>query len=111
MAYQVKNRVWIENENGPFLAEGRISLLKLIVQTGSISKAAKEMKMSYKKAWELVNSMNKNSKKDLLSKSIGGKSGGGTTLTDYGHEVIKKFEILNLRSQEAVELIMKDLDF
>ena len=111
MPYQVKSRVWIENENGTFLAEGRIALLKLIDEKGSISKAAKEMNMSYKKAWELVDSMNKNSKKNLLSKSIGGKSGGGTILTDYGREVIQKFELLNQRNQESVVKIMNDLEF
>jgi len=111
MPYQVKNRIWITDQEGTFLAEGRIELMKHIDETGSISKAAKEMKMSYKKAWEMVDSMNKSAKKVLMVKRIGGKKGGGSQLTDYGKEVIEKFEELKDRSRAALDDIMKELKF
>lgn len=111
MPYQVKNRIWITNSDGTFLAEGRIELLKLIDETGSISKAAKEMKMSYKKAWEMVDSMNKSAREPLMVKSIGGKTGGGSQLTNYGKDVIQKFEELKRRSRKSIDEIMKELKF
>ena len=111
MPYQVKNRIWIVDAEGTFLAEGRIELLRNIDKTGSISKAAKSMEMSYKKAWEMINSMDKSAQKPLLDKNIGGKQGGGSQLTDYGKDVIAKYEILKSRSQAAIQEIMDELDF
>ena len=46
MSYEIKNRIWIEGNNGTYLAEGRVHLLKKIIETGSITQAAKTMKMS-----------------------------------------------------------------
>ncbi|MBI1837768.1 MAG: LysR family transcriptional regulator [Flavobacteriia bacterium] len=70
--YKIKSRIWICTEEGTFLGEGRIELLKKIDEFGSISKAAKAMKMSYKKAWELVNSMNEQSQEPIVTGKIGG---------------------------------------
>lgn len=95
MNYKIKSRIWIEGDNGTFLAEGRISLLKQIVKLGSISAAAKSMKMSYKKAWEIIDGMNKEAKKPLVERVAGGKGGGGTVVTDEGIKAIKLFETLN----------------
>ena len=66
--YKIKSRIWIEGKKGTFLAEGRIYLLKQIVKLGSISAAAKSIKMSYKKAWEIIDGMNKEAKKPLVIK-------------------------------------------
>jgi molybdate transport system regulatory protein len=95
MPYKIKSRIWIEGKNGTFLAEGRISLLKQIIETGSISAAAKVMKMSYKKAWEIIDGMNKESKLPLVERVSGGKGGGGTIVTDEGVKAIQLFETLN----------------
>ena len=51
MAYQIKSKIWIESNGKILLGEGRVQLLKAIKETGSLSKAAKKLKMSYKKAW------------------------------------------------------------
>jgi len=55
--FQLKSRIWIEDKEGIFLGEGRIQLLLAIEKEGSLSKAAKSMKMSYKKAWNLVDAL------------------------------------------------------
>ena len=89
--YKVKSRIWIETENGMFLGNGRIKLLKAIEETGSLSKAAKSIGMSYKKAWNLIDSVNNHAEKEVVSKSVGGKDGGGTYLTPYGKQLIKEF--------------------
>ena len=57
--YELKGRVWIEGASGTFLGYGRVVLLERIAEFGSISKAAKSMDMSYRHAWELVDSINR----------------------------------------------------
>lgn len=95
MGYNIKSRVWIEIDNKVFLGEGRVRLLKSIEKTQSLSKSAKELKMSYKKAWNLVDSVNKNSLRPVVEKSSGGSGGGGTVLTNYGRELVKTFDSIN----------------
>lgn len=92
---KVKSRIWIEDPKGTFFGEGRMNLLIAVEKYGSINKAAKSMKMSYLKAWKLIDSMNKSSDKLLVSKASGGKGGGGTILTEEGKKAIALFQQLN----------------
>jgi molybdate transport system regulatory protein len=89
---KVKGNFWVEKDNKSFLGKGRIELLKKIDKYGSISKAAKEMKMSYKAAWDAVDIINNLSNKKVVEKVSGGKGGGGTKLTEYGKNLIKVYE-------------------
>jgi len=89
--YELKGRIWIDGANGTFLGYGRVVLLERIAEFGSISKAAKSMGMSYRHAWELVDSMNRQAGRPLVETSIGGKRGGGTKLTDSGREAVEGF--------------------
>lgn len=95
MDYKIKSRIWIESENNVLLGEGRVHLLKAIHETGSLSKAAKSINISYKKAWTLLDSINKSAKKPVTINSIGGKGGGGAELTDYGKSLILAFDEIN----------------
>ncbi|NJX14187.1 winged helix-turn-helix domain-containing protein [Tamlana crocina] len=95
MDYKIKSRIWIESENNVLLGEGRVKLLKAIEETGSLSKAAKSLNLSYKKAWHLIDSVNKTAKKPVTINSIGGKGGGGAELTDYGKSLITAFDDIN----------------
>jgi molybdate transport system regulatory protein len=78
-----------------FLGNGRVKLLKAIDETGSLSKAAKQMKLSYKKAWNLLDSVNKNAKEPVVLTATGGKDGGGAEVTSYGKKLIEQFEQVN----------------
>ena len=80
---QIDGRFWLTKENQSFLGAGRIELLERIDKTGSIHAAAKEMKMSYKAAWERINGMNALADHPLIERTTGGKGGGGTKLTPY----------------------------
>lgn len=95
MDYKIKSRIWIEFEDKVLLGEGRVRLLKAIEETGSLSKAAKSLKISYKKAWDLIDSVNKSAKKPVIITSTGGKGGGGTELSDYGKSLILIFDDIN----------------
>lgn len=95
MAYKIKSRIWIEIDGDKLLGEGNVRLLKAIENTGSLSKAAKHIGMSYKKAWLLVDTVNKRAKEPVTINSIGGKGGGGATLTPYGKSLVTAFETIN----------------
>lgn len=89
--YYLRGRFWIANKDGTFLGTGRVILLEKIQEHGSISAAARSMKMSYRQAWQLVQSMNTHSAKPLVSSSTGGKGGGGASLTETGEQAILLF--------------------
>ena len=84
-------RFWFQKEDKSYLGVGRVELLTRIKNTGSISKAAKEMGMSYKAAWDSIDIMNKLSSTPLVHSSNGGKGGGGSSLTNAGEEAIYAF--------------------
>jgi molybdate transport system regulatory protein len=90
--FDVDGSIWIKKDNRGFIGRGRVELLQNIQIHGSISKAAKEMKMSYKAAWDSVDIMNKLSNKPLVTKVTGGKGGGGTVITSHAKELIHAFE-------------------
>ena len=89
--YHLKGRFWIESPQGTFLGIGRVLLLERIRDYGSISAAARSMQMSYRQAWELVNSMNQHSQEPLVQSATGGKGGGGASLTITGEKAIELF--------------------
>ncbi|MEN8141616.1 MAG: ModE family transcriptional regulator [Thermodesulfobacteriota bacterium] len=84
-------RVWLEGDEGTFIGYGRAVLLEKIQATGSIAGAAKEMSMSYRHAWQLVESMNRQAGGPVVRTSRGGKGGGGAELTPTGRELLALF--------------------
>jgi len=101
--YRWKGRIWLEGTEGTFLGYGRIVLLERIEEFGSISKAARSMKMSYKHAWDLVASMNRQAPEPLVFTASGGKGGGGTQLTVAGRQAIDLFRVVHGRLREFLE--------
>ena len=108
--YRCRGRAWIEGRDGTFLGYGRVVLLERIRETGSISKAAKTMEMSYKHAWDLVDSMNRQAKEPLVEKVSGGRGGGGTRLTEAGERAIAGFWTLHGRMEEFLAAETKRLE-
>lgn len=98
--YRLNGRVWLETEDGRFLGIGRLELLEHIAALGSISKAAQAMGMSYKRAWDLVSSLNAQAAAPLVATQTGGTRGGGAVVTEAGHEAIADFRALQVRFQE-----------
>ena len=100
--YSIKNRFWICSEEGTFLGEGRIELLKNIDKHGSIKAAATAMNMSYKKAWNLMKSMNTQAITPLVHNTKGGKGGGGSELTESGEKALKLFIEYDLKIKKFI---------
>lgn len=98
-----KGRIWIESGGNTFLGFGRVVLLERIQKYGSISKAALSMEMSYKHAWDLIDSMNRQAGEPLITTWKGGKGGGGAKLTDAGEKAIELFGNLHERLTDFLE--------
>lgn len=107
MKYKIKSRIWIEADGDILLGEGRVALLEAIEETGSLSKAAKSLKMSYKKAWSLIDALNNRAEKPVITTSIGGKGGGGAQLTPYGKALVKAFNTVNKNCWDFLDSEMK----
>lgn len=104
--YQVKGRIWLETNQGHKLGPGRQKLLLAIKELGSISEAAKKMKMSYRHAWEIVKQLNADSGELIVEKNTGGNGGGGSKLTAAGEALLKKYE----HYQKAFEVFKSELN-
>ncbi|HWZ14944.1 MAG TPA: hypothetical protein VNW95_06865 [Mucilaginibacter sp.] len=86
---KINGSLWIESNGQHFFGPGPVELLERIEATGSISMAAKEMKMSYKKAWELVNNLNAQMINPVVIPQAGGEKGGGSTITAEAIKLIQ----------------------
>src|SRR5512140_2129613 len=71
------------------MGPGKADLLRAIDETGSISAAARQMEMSYRRAWLLVDTMNQAFKSPVVVTLTGGKAGGGAAVTEFGKEVLR----------------------
>ena len=91
------------------LGKGRVELLKHIEATGSISKAAKAMKMSYKAAWDAVDAMNNALGTPVIESAVGGSKGGGSHLTEAGRRLIEHYKTLDERHRQWLESATKEI--
>src|SRR5258707_7603012 len=74
------------------LGPGKAELLELVQRTGSITEAAKQMGMSYMRAWKLIQTMNQCFKGELVLTNRGGKRGGGATGTEFGSKALQLYQ-------------------
>jgi molybdate transport repressor ModE-like protein len=86
-----KFNLWIEHNGVVVLSEWRVKLLESIDQTGSISRAAEKMKVTYHRAWEKLHEMEEGLGYKLLDAQVGGAGGGGAELTERGRDLVKRF--------------------
>jgi molybdate transport system regulatory protein len=98
-----RGRVWVDGKEGTFIGYGRVVLLERIIEHGSITKAARSMEMSYRHAWDLVDSMNRQAKRPFVELATGGKGGGGAMVTKDGRKAIEMF----LRFHKDLQAFLK----
>lgn len=110
---RIDGRIWLEatcdNQTERFMGIGRLELLGHIQQTGSINQAAKAMNMSYKRAWEMVHTMNKLADQPLVVTQTGGDKGGGAVVTEEGQKYIHYYQSLQDRFQQFLAAEMAHL--
>jgi molybdate transport system regulatory protein len=83
------------------LGPGKVRLLELIGESGSISAAGRGMDMSYRRAWLLIDEMNRHFREPVVLTMRGGRQGGGAELTEFGREVITRYRDLEARATTA----------
>ncbi|MHB0777642.1 winged helix-turn-helix domain-containing protein [Halomonas sp. WWR20] len=79
------------------MGPGKADLLEAIERTGSISSASRELGMSYKKGWQLIETVNRHFTTPIVTTSTGGSLRGGASLTPLGHEVLAHYRALQRR--------------
>jgi molybdate transport system regulatory protein len=91
------------------MGPGKADLLDAIAQTGSISAAARTMHMSYRRAWLLVDVMNRSFREPLVRSAVGGPQGGGACVTDAGMAVLQHFRAMEAAAASTTKQHMKAL--
>jgi molybdate transport system regulatory protein len=84
------------------MGPGKADLLRAIDETGSISAAARQMEMSYRRAWLLVDTMNQAFKSPIVVTLTGGKAGGGAAVTEFGKEVLRRYSAMEAKASASV---------
>lgn len=80
---------------------GKIALLEAIAETGSITAAAKSLDMSYRRAWLLVDELNRSLRKPAVDSAKGGQAGGGTALTESGLQLVALYRGIEAKAALA----------
>jgi molybdate transport system regulatory protein len=88
----VRSKVWLEKDGKLFMGWGRATLLERIDQLGSISAAARSMRLAYRNAWLWVEAMNRLAPRPLVEKATGGPQGGYARLTAEGRKIISEYK-------------------
>jgi len=104
---RVRSKIWLELDGEAVFGRGREALLKAIDTSGSINKAARDIKISYRKALSYIQTMEQRLGTTLVERKTGGLHGGGATLTDEARVFLKKFESLE---QGVNDMIDKKFD-
>jgi molybdate transport system regulatory protein len=103
MDLKVKSKLWIEVDGKPVFGRGRRFLLEAIDKQGSISQAAKEINISYRKAWGYIKAMEERLGFKLIERQTGGRNGGGAILTAKAKEFLEKYEAMEEGIREIVD--------
>ena len=83
------------------LGPGKVRLLELIGETGSISAAGRAMNMSYRRAWNLIAELNAMFADQVVDAQPGGRNGGGAHLTDVGADIVRRYRAIEINAARA----------
>jgi len=106
----IRSKIWIEDDrNRVVFGQGRLKILESIERNGSISAAARELRMSYRAVWGKIKATEERLGKKLLSRNVGGSSGGGSSLTPFAMEIMQQFYRLRRDIQNDADDIFANL--
>ncbi len=100
---EYKFRFWLIKNNKKVFGEGPLMLLKKVEELGSLRQAAIDMGMSYSKAWKIMKQIEDELQMQLLERTIGGKTGGGSTITIEAKKFIQQYEAFMASINEIIE--------
>jgi molybdate transport system regulatory protein len=101
--YAINGRLWVEKDGELYIGWGRVLLLENIDRLGSISAAARAMKLGYRNAWLWIEAMNRLASAPLVEKATGGAGGGHARLTEEGRKAIRQYKELRARFREFLQ--------
>lgn len=96
-------KLWIERDGRLALSDYRVRLLALVQETGSLARAAAEMRLSYRRAWGKIKEMERNLGVQLVTSEAGGAGGGHSRLTPEGAQLIRRYEAFAARMHEILK--------
>ncbi|WP_315796007.1 winged helix-turn-helix domain-containing protein [Bradyrhizobium sp. SZCCHNRI3043] len=96
----------IDLDDGSRIGPGKIALLENIARHGSISAAGRAMDISYKRAWDLVDEINRVCRQPAVARQTGGRNGGGAALTAFGAQLVERYRRIE---RDAADAVKKDL--
>ncbi|MDO5290635.1 MAG: TOBE domain-containing protein [Pseudomonadota bacterium] len=99
----LRGAVWMTVNGDNLGGAGRMALLARVAECGSITQAAKAMKMSYKAAWDAIDTMNTLAGTPLVERLAGGRGGGGTRLTARGQQLVRHFRLIEQAHRRFVD--------
>lgn len=102
---RIKSKIWIEADGELILSDGRMALLRAIDELGSISKAARRMRMSYRAAWGKLKTTEKRMGVRLLEVKVGGRNGGGATLTRQARVLMQRYQAVKEAVNREADLV------
>lgn len=105
---KAKYKFWVEKDGAVVVGNGRVGLLKLIDELGSIQRAADKIGMSYRHAWGFVRKIENRSGIKFVETRIGGKEGGGARLTPEGREFLERYSSFRDGIDEFIENKFKE---
>ncbi len=94
---ELRGRIWVERGGRVALTDAGADLLEQVEACGSLSEAARRLGFAYRRAWMLVDGMNRRWSGKLVVKATGGKNGGGTVVTELGKRVLRSYRDLQVR--------------
>jgi molybdate transport system regulatory protein len=101
-------KLWLTDEEGKAFGPGPAQLLACVDETGSLRQAAAQLRMSYNKAWWNIRTMEKRLGYSLLTRTVGGNAGGGSTLTPEGRDLLDRYRALEEEAAQVLgELVAK----
>ncbi len=89
--------------SGQSVGPGKMRLLEALDATGSISSAGRELGMSYRRAWMLVEQLNQAFSRKVVTTQLGGTHGGGAQLTPFGRELLKRYRAIEVKAESAAK--------
>lgn len=89
-------------KRAPAIGPGKAELVERIGATGSISAAARAMGMSYRRAWQLVEALNRDFREPVVTTAVGGTRGGGARVTPFGAALVKEFRAMEEKASRAI---------
>jgi molybdate transport system regulatory protein len=98
------------SKGAPAIGPGKAELIDRIAETGSISAAARAMGMSYRRAWQLVEALNQDFRKPVVTTAIGGARGGGARVTPFGKRLVAEFRAMEDKASAAIAADLRRFD-